>query len=239
MSTPLSPSPTRSAYATLATNGQTPSDAAKYHHPSSACRDEESRHQMAEDEARLPAKPNDDPYYLEYPIPKVVESLRQGLRDSCNSAAIVAALLATIDAAIIVAIKTPVTPALAGSASSTAGSANATEILLILSYVGLILNASTTFSAHLLIDRLGKFSFMSKGVKPILTSSSVRSARRLLGCYSSSGKVWHILEFHRESSDTRIVKNARSNEMFLCRFLDTSRRFPCDLGSNPYIRMDL
>ncbi|KAG9005233.1 hypothetical protein FRB94_001651 [Tulasnella sp. JGI-2019a] len=199
MSTLSLASPMRSACVTLATNGQLLPGAAKYHHSGSACRDEESQHQMPEDEAQLTTRPNDDPHHLEYSIPKVVESLRGGLRDSCNAAATVAALLATIEAAMIVVIKTPVTTTtatLVGSASSTTGSANATTLLLILSYVGLILNASTTFSAHLLVDRLGKFSFMSKGIKPILTNSSVRSARRLLGCYSASGKVWHILEFH-------------------------------------------
>ncbi|KAG9005230.1 hypothetical protein FRB94_001648 [Tulasnella sp. JGI-2019a] len=203
MSTLSPASPTRSARATLTTDGQALSGTTRYHHSGSACRDEESHHQTAEDEAQLPTTPDDDPHLLEYSIPKVVETLREGLRDSCNAAAIVAALFATIEAAMIVVLKPPTTtttPDMVGSASSTTGSANATTLLLILSYVGLILNASTIFSSHLLINRLGKFSFMSKGVKPILTNSSVRSARRLLGCYSASRKVWHILEFHHFST---------------------------------------
>ncbi|KAG8990538.1 hypothetical protein FRB94_013299, partial [Tulasnella sp. JGI-2019a] len=124
----------------------------------------------------------------------------EGRRDSCNAAAIVAALLATIEATMIALIKTPaLAPGAGGSAPSLlvgSGGANAIRLLLILSYAGLILNTSTTFSALLLIDRLGNLSFISKDVEPTITQTSLRSGRRLLGRYGASGKVWDILEFH-------------------------------------------
>ncbi|KAG9023039.1 hypothetical protein FRB95_013801 [Tulasnella sp. JGI-2019a] len=83
-----------------------------------------------------------------------------------------------------------------GSVGSTLGSSNGTRFLLILSYAGLILNTSTTLSALLLIDQLGKLPFMSKDLAPTITASSMRSGHRLLGRYHASKKAWDILGLH-------------------------------------------
>ncbi|KAG9038720.1 hypothetical protein FRB95_000310 [Tulasnella sp. JGI-2019a] len=196
MSTPSPISVAHRPSAVFTVEVQSPTDVGRIHLSGGAEHDETNRIR-AEKAARYP----DD--NLEYSVPKVVESLREGRRDSCNTVPIVAALLAAIEAAMIVLIKThhaTMIPALIGSASPTVGSANATTFLLILSYVGLILNTSTTFSSRLLIERLRKFVFVWEGVKPVLTDSSVRSTRRLLRWDTAPEEVWHILEFYHFST---------------------------------------
>ncbi|KAG9005229.1 hypothetical protein FRB94_001647 [Tulasnella sp. JGI-2019a] len=195
MSTPSQISITHRPSAIFTAEVPSPTDVGRSH--LSGGTHDEKNHIQAEKAACYPGGK------LEYSVPKVVESLREGRRDSYNVAPIVAALLATVEAAMIVLIKTHHTttiPALIGSASPTVGSANATTFLLILSYAGLILNTSTTFSSRLLIERLRKFVFVSKGVKPVLTDSSVRSACRLLRWDTAPEEAWHILEFYHFST---------------------------------------
>ncbi|KAG8864620.1 hypothetical protein FRB96_005124 [Tulasnella sp. 330] len=136
--------------------------------------------------------PSDNP--LDYEIPKVVDTLREGRLSSCNAAAIVTALFATIEATMISVLKT--------STAHSHGSASAMRLLLILSYAGLILNASTTFTALLLIDRLGNLTFRSMKAPPTVTISSLQTGRRLLGRFGASGITWDIMEFHFSSAVT-------------------------------------
>ncbi|KAG8864621.1 hypothetical protein FRB96_005125 [Tulasnella sp. 330] len=128
------------------------------------------------------------PKNLDFEVPSVVETLRQGRLSSCNAAAVVSALFAGIEATMISVIK--------GSQDPGHGNANTIRLLLILSYAGLIFNASTTFTALLLIDRLGNLTFMSMKAPATVTTSSLQTGRRLLGRFGASGVIWNIMEFH-------------------------------------------
>ncbi|KAG8864623.1 hypothetical protein FRB96_005127 [Tulasnella sp. 330] len=127
-------------------------------------------------------------FNLGYKLPEVVESLRRGRVDSCSAAAVVSALFAGVEASMINTIK--------ASSSPPPGSHSANQLLLVLSYAALILNASTTFTSLLLIDRLGDVAFRSQGLDPEITETARRSGRRLLGRYGASGVVWDLVELH-------------------------------------------
>ncbi|KAG9010398.1 hypothetical protein FRB93_004238 [Tulasnella sp. JGI-2019a] len=190
-------SPSRSGQARLTIDVHTPMEGGRSRSFSGARNDQmcvpEKGTQLAQSSN---IQDTDLPHHLDYSVPNVVESLRQGRLDSCGAAAVVSALFASIEATMIALIKTPYLTSGAIWTSPTV-SAGAIRLLLILSYSGLMLNSSTTFSALLLIDRLGKLNYDSmKQSELCVTRSSLQSGRQLLGRYGASGRVWDIVEFH-------------------------------------------
>ncbi|KAG8887264.1 hypothetical protein FRB98_000301 [Tulasnella sp. 332] len=124
---------------------------------------------------------------LEATVPESVELLRQGRIASCQAAAVVAALFAGVEASII-GIEIGMSP--------TSGGPRFHRLLLIISYAALILNASTTFTSLLLIDRLGELPFMRVVHDPEVTETSLRTGRKVLGIYGASGHTWNFVEYH-------------------------------------------
>ncbi|KAG8880831.1 hypothetical protein FRB97_000422 [Tulasnella sp. 331] len=91
----------------------------------------------------------------------VVDTFRAGRFGSWGAAAMVTILFASIEAMTI--------PILRITSDLGHESASATRMFLILSYAGLILNASTTFTALILIDRLGNLTLRSTEAPHTLT----------------------------------------------------------------------
>ncbi|KAG8992274.1 hypothetical protein FRB94_011730 [Tulasnella sp. JGI-2019a] len=124
---------------------------------------------------------------LESKLPETVELLRQGRIASCNGAAVVAALFASVEATIISVLK---------GISNHEGSTNANRLMILLAYAALVLNASTTFTSLLLVDRLGQLPFMAIDREVTVTKTALKSGRRILGLYGAKGLVWDLVEYH-------------------------------------------
>ncbi|KAG8864748.1 hypothetical protein FRB96_003333 [Tulasnella sp. 330] len=118
------------------------------------------------------------PDNMDYSIPQVVDTFRAGRFGSWGAAAMVTILFASIEAMTI--------PILRITSDLGHESASATRMFLILSYAGLILNASTTFTALILIDRLGNLTLRSTEAPHTLTR------RWPLGTFGTSKITWNI-----------------------------------------------
>ncbi|KAG8864452.1 hypothetical protein FRB96_004955 [Tulasnella sp. 330] len=173
---------------------ESPVEGGKLHHSNPEPRHDIEKGMSTEKSARPHLSPlaiNAKPAYsenLSFVVPHVVETLRQGRLNSCSAAAVVSALFAGIEATMISIIKTSQDPG--------HGNADTIRLLLIFSYAGLIFNASTTFTALLLIDRLGNLTFMSMKAPSNITPSSLQTGRSLLGRFGASGIIWNLMEFH-------------------------------------------
>ncbi|KAF8964804.1 hypothetical protein BDZ97DRAFT_865155 [Flammula alnicola] len=90
---------------------------------------------------------------IEYELPKVVLSVRDGWQWTCQSGAVVSGLLAAVAAQLLVFFKAP----------SSYSHASQTEIDIIVAfcYAGLFLNIGATISSFVLIDELGELGFQA------------------------------------------------------------------------------
>ncbi len=76
----------------------------------------------------------------------------------------------------------------------------AVHLMLVLTYVGLVLNASTTFTSLLLFDRLGSLPFISMQLPQDIDETVwLKSGRRLLSRYGAGGFTWNVIEAHCKS----------------------------------------
>ncbi|KAG8864609.1 hypothetical protein FRB96_005113 [Tulasnella sp. 330] len=96
------------------------------------------------------------PETLNFDASCVVHVLRQSRVGSCNAVAIMSALFVGMEALMLYILKT--------SQDLNPENANIIKLQLALSYAGLIFNASTTFTALLLIDRFGNLGVDSLDV---------------------------------------------------------------------------
>lgn len=65
------------------------------------------------------------------------------------------------------------------------------DVMIGLSYFGLILNATATFTSFALIDLLGALPFEAMASDP---NPDISSGRILLGCYGTKRHKWNVLE---------------------------------------------
>ncbi|KAG9034271.1 hypothetical protein FRB95_013429 [Tulasnella sp. JGI-2019a] len=119
-------------------------------------------------------------------VPEVKKSLNNGDLDPCGTAVIVSTVFALVEATLITVIKAQ------GLSVGSVTSAAAIRLFRILAYIGLMLNASTVFSALLLIDRREKLNSASVEKSQPCGSSD----RQLLECYGASTWVWDMVTFH-------------------------------------------
>ncbi|KAG8880832.1 hypothetical protein FRB97_000423 [Tulasnella sp. 331] len=130
------------------------------------------------------------PDSLDYPLPKVAEILRAGRFGSWGAAAITTTLFAVIEAIMICILRTCPNP---GRESDSP-----MRLFLILSYAGLILNASTTFTALILIKRLGNLTFRFTKTPPINIASlpPPQTGCWLFGGLGTSDITWNIMKLY-------------------------------------------